>query len=75
MSKITETHRQATVRDRRTRWWKEGLVCAAVGAMLGLGVAMAQGWDPLSCASIGGLTYGTLGALFGPTLWPLTLGF
>lgn len=68
---VAKTHRSNCERDRRTRWWKEGLVSAAIGAGLGVFVAMRAGWDPWLCAACFGLGLGALVARFGLGAWYL----
>lgn len=64
MHRIKQLRRQDAF-DRRSRWWREGLVCALIGAFVGFS---RRGFDArrfvLACTDLGVVT-GVLGAIFG----------
>ena len=66
-----EQLRQQDILDKRSRWWRDGLVCAFVGALAGLvgSFTFATGsfWLIPAASAAGGV----LGAVFGDRILPL----
>ena len=57
--------RQQDISDARTRWWRDGLTCAAIGAFVGMIFAWVYSPEPAWTIAGFGLGAGIAGAIFG----------
>ena len=62
-------HKAACAADRRSRWWRDGLLMLGVGAFIGVIVVFVRGWDPWLTIGAFALGLGVLGAVFGPRVF------
>ncbi|MGK0202286.1 MAG: uncharacterized BrkB/YihY/UPF0761 family membrane protein [Planctomycetota bacterium] len=69
MNRIEKSRKQ-DVADRRSRWWRDGLVCAFVGALAGLVGSVTFSVGSPWLIPVASATGGVLGAIFGDRILP-----
>ena len=63
-------YRQQVKLDKRSRWSRDGLLCACVGATSGGVASFKFGASPVWLVLLGGVLGGVLGAIFGDRILP-----